>query len=69
MRKTHPDMPRPFKTPLVPLVPILGILCNILLMLGLGRGNWARLVVWLLIGFAIYFGYSRYHSKLQHKGV
>src|SRR6266481_1376871 len=61
MRKTHPDMPRPFKTPLVPLVPILGILCNILLMLGLGRGNWARLVVWLLIGFAIYFGYSRYH--------
>jgi len=65
MRKTHPNMPRPFKTPLVPLVPILGILCNFVMMLGLGWSNWARLIVWLAIGFAIYFGYSRYHSKLQ----
>jgi basic amino acid/polyamine antiporter, APA family len=65
MRKTHPGMPRPFKTPLVPLVPILGILCNFVMMLGLGWSNWARLIVWLAIGFAIYFGYSRYHSKLQ----
>ena len=67
MRKTHPGIPRPFKTPLVPLVPILGILCNFVMMLGLGWSNWARLIVWLLIGFAIYFGYSRYHSKLQGK--
>jgi len=65
MRKTHPDMPRPFKTPLVPLVPILGILCNFVMMLGLGWSNWARLIVWLAIGFVIYFGYSRYHSRLQ----
>ena len=65
MRKTHPDMPRPFRTPLVPLVPILGVLCNFLLMLGLGWSNWARLVVWLVIGFVIYFSYSRHHSRLQ----
>jgi APA family basic amino acid/polyamine antiporter len=69
MRKTHPNTPRPFKTPLVPLVPILGILCNFVMMLGLGWSNWARLIVWLVIGFAIYFGYSRYHSKLQGTGA
>jgi APA family basic amino acid/polyamine antiporter len=65
MRKTHASLPRPFKTPLVPLVPILGILCNLLMMLGLGWSNWARLIVWLVIGLAIYFGYSRHRSKLQ----
>lgn len=67
MRKTHPEMPRAFKTPFVPLVPILGVLVNLLLMAGLGWSNWARLIVWLVIGLAIYFLYSRYHSKLQTK--
>ena len=65
MRKTHPDLPRPFKTPLVPLVPILGILANMALMFGLGRDNWLRLIVWMAIGLAIYFGYSRRKSHLQ----
>jgi APA family basic amino acid/polyamine antiporter len=65
LRKTHPEFERPFKTPLVPLVPILGILCNFALMLGLGWGNWARLIVWLAIGMAIYFGYSRKRSLLN----
>ena len=69
MRNTHPELPRPFKTPLVPVVPILGILCNLALMLGLGWSNWARLVIWLAIGLAIYFGYSRYHSHLQRVPV
>ena len=64
LRKTHAGHPRPFKTPLVPLVPILGILCNFALMLGLGLGNWLRLLVWLAIGLAIYFGYSRHRSHL-----
>ncbi len=64
MRKTRPDVPRPFKTPLVPLVPILGILFNILMMLGLGLDNWLRLGIWLVIGLAVYFGYSRKHSRL-----
>jgi basic amino acid/polyamine antiporter, APA family len=66
MRRTQPFVPRPFKTPLVPLVPVLGILTNLFLMSGLGWSNWARLVVWLVIGLAIYFGYSRKHSVVQH---
>ncbi len=65
MRKTQPDIPRPFRTPWVPLVPILGILVNFAMMFGLGWTNWARLVVWLVIGQIIYFGYSRYHSRLR----
>ena len=65
MRKTHAEVARPFKTPWVPLVPILGILCNFVMMLGLGLSNWLRLIVWLVIGQFIYFLYSRHHSKLQ----
>jgi basic amino acid/polyamine antiporter, APA family len=62
MRRTHADIPRPFKTPLVPLVPILGIAFNVFLMLGLGVGNWARLFGWMAVGLIIYFNYSRKHS-------
>jgi APA family basic amino acid/polyamine antiporter len=62
MRKTHPELPRPFRTPLVPLVPILGILFNVGLMLGLGWTNWARLFGWMAIGLIIYFNYGRKHS-------
>lgn len=65
MRKTHPDLPRPFRTPLVPLVPLMGIGFNLLLMFGLGWENWLRLFVWMAIGFVIYFAYSRTHSKLS----
>ena len=65
MRRTHPHLERPFKTPLVPLVPILGVLVNAFLMYGLGLENWLRLFIWLAIGLAIYFGYSRKHSLLS----
>ncbi|HEV2198448.1 MAG TPA: amino acid permease [Bryobacteraceae bacterium] len=65
MRKTQPDIRRPFRTPLVPLVPILGILANFGLMLGLGIDNWLRLVIWMAIGLAIYFNYSRKRSKVR----
>lgn len=65
MRKTNPDTPRPFKTPFVPVVPILGILVNFALMAGLPLDTWIRLIVWLILGFIVYFGYSRHHSKLQ----
>ena len=64
MRRTQPDVPRPFRTPLVPLVPILGILTCFAMMASLGVDNWLRLVIWLGIGLAIYFGYSRSHSHL-----
>ena len=65
MRVKNPEIPRQFKTPLVPLVPILGILVCGAMIFGLGWTNWARLIGWLLIGFIIYFGYSRTHSKLN----
>jgi APA family basic amino acid/polyamine antiporter len=67
LRKTRPDLERPFRTPLVPLVPILGILCCVGLMLTLPGDTWLRLLVWLVIGFVIYFGYSRHHSVLQRE--
>ncbi len=65
LRKTNPEMPRAFKTPLVPLVPILGILVCGAMIFGLGWTNWLRLGAWLVIGFVIYFVYSKKHSKLQ----
>ncbi|MGA2774325.1 MAG: amino acid permease [Bryobacteraceae bacterium] len=68
MRVKNPDAPRPFKTPLVPLVPILGIVWNFAMMYSLGWSNWLRLVVWLVIGQAIYFLYSRHHSHLRKSG-
>lgn len=64
MRYTNPDQPRPFRTPLFPLVPILGIVFNLGLMFSLGSHNWLRLGVWLFLGFLIYFAYGRNHSRL-----
>jgi APA family basic amino acid/polyamine antiporter len=64
MRRTNPHTPRPYRTPFVPLVPILGIVVCLALMLSLGLGNWLRLLGWLALGLIIYFGYSRHHSKL-----
>ncbi|MCC6264684.1 MAG: amino acid permease [Bryobacterales bacterium] len=69
MRKTHPDTPRPFRTPLVPFVPIMGILSCGLLMFGLGLSNWIRLFGWLALGMIVYFFYSRHHSRVRgHAG-
>jgi len=65
MRKTHPHLPRPYRTPLVPIVPILGVLVCLAMMVSLDIDTWIRLVVWLGIGLAIYFGYSRHHSHLN----
>jgi len=65
LRRAQPDAPRPFRTPLVPVVPVLGIAVNAALMYGLGWENWMRLLVWLVIGLCIYFGYSRHHSLLR----
>jgi len=66
LRKTDPNMPRAFTTPLVPFVPILGILVCGAMIFGLGWTNWARLGGWLAIGFVIYFLYSKNHSKLRN---
>jgi basic amino acid/polyamine antiporter, APA family len=66
LRNTNPDQPRPFRTPWVPVVPILGIIFNGYMMYKLGWVNWARLVVWLVIGLVIYFVYSRHHSRVSN---
>jgi basic amino acid/polyamine antiporter, APA family len=64
MRRRHPELNRPFRCPLVPLVPILGIAFCLLLMFSLPAENWLRLIIWLALGFGIYFGYGRHHSVL-----
>ncbi len=64
MRRTNPEAPRPFKAPWFPFVPIMGILTCLLLMFSLPPENWLRLIVWLAIGFLIYFGYGKRHSVL-----
>ncbi len=65
LRKRRPDLNRPFKTPWVPFVPIMGIVISSLLMLSLPFDTWLRLIVWLVIGLVIYFTYGRYHSKFK----
>src|SRR5262245_55341213 len=64
LRVREPNRQRAFRTPLVPLVPILGILTCGAMIYGLGWTNWLRLIAWLVIGLFIYFGYSRHHSLL-----
>jgi basic amino acid/polyamine antiporter, APA family len=65
MRKTNPDAPRPYRTPFVPLVPILGVLVCFGMMAFLDHMTWIRLGVWLAIGLVIYFSYGRHHSHLR----
>ena len=64
LRRTNPDQPRPFRTPWVPLIPILGVVTNGYMMYKLGWINWARLIGWLIIGLVIYFTYGRKHSHV-----
>jgi basic amino acid/polyamine antiporter, APA family len=64
LRRTQPDLPRPFRTPLVPVIPILGIVSCLFLMAFLPGDTWLRLILWLVIGMAIYFLYGRSHSVL-----
>jgi len=66
LRKTEPNMKREFKTPFVPLVPILGIVVCLAMIYGLGWTNWLRLGVWLVLGLIIYFAYSKKNSKLNN---
>ena len=66
VRKTMPDAPRSFKTPLVPFVPIAGIITCLVMMLFLPADTWIRLVLWMLIGLDIYVCYGIKHSKLEH---
>jgi len=65
LRRTKPELKRPFRTPFVPVVPILGMICCLGLMSGLGLHTWERLFIWLAIGLVIYFAYGRFHSSVR----
>ena len=67
IRYTQPNLPRPFRTPLVPVVPVLGVVACLGLMAGLPRATWERLVIWMAIGLVIYFFYGRRNSVLRRK--
>ena len=64
LRRTRPDLPRAFRCPGVPAVPILAVLTAVYLMLNLPAGTWIRFMVWMAIGFVIYFAYGASHSRL-----
>jgi len=65
LRKTRPDLKRPFKTPFVPALPLLGAVICVAQMVSLPAVTWIRLVGWTLVGFVVYFGYSIKHSHLK----
>ena len=65
LRRTQPDQPRPFRTPWVPFVPVMGLIFNGYMIYKLGWINWARLIIWLVIGLVVYFTYGRHHSRVQ----
>ena len=67
LRYRHPELKRPFRTPFVPVVPVLGIIFCLTLMIPLPLDTWLRLIIWLAIGLAIYFLYGRKHSVLGRK--
>jgi len=69
LRKTRPDLPRPFKTPFVPALPIASAVVSTALMAALPAATWERLIIWMAIGLAIYFAYGRTHSHLRHRGT
>jgi APA family basic amino acid/polyamine antiporter len=69
MRRTHPEAERPFRCPMSPLIPILGVATCLLLMFALPVENWWRLGIWLAIGFGIYFSYGKFHGVMSRSAV
>ncbi|MGZ5245080.1 MAG: amino acid permease [Bacteroidia bacterium] len=69
LRKTRPDIPRAFKTPWVPFVPIMGVLTALAQMIALPFDTWLRLIVWMVIGLLIYFLYGRNNAKKMNQGI
>jgi len=67
LRKTQPNLKRPFRVPFVPFIPLLGAGICIVQMVSLPWTSWLRLIIWMLVGFVIYFGYGIKHSKLNKK--
>ncbi len=69
LRRTRPDLPRPFRMPMVPLLPILSAVVSFVLMLSLPWSTWERLILWMAIGVAVYFGYGYRHSRLRRESA
>ncbi|MEK4576981.1 MULTISPECIES: amino acid permease [Bacillus] len=67
LRKTHPDLKRGFRTPLVPALPVVAILCCLYLMTNLSKTTWISFSFWLIVGLCVYFFYSRKHSHLANE--
>jgi APA family basic amino acid/polyamine antiporter len=65
LRKTKPDLPRPFRTPGVPVVPLLAVAFCLFLMSKLQPITWTAFLIWITIGIIVYFTYSRKHSVLN----
>jgi APA family basic amino acid/polyamine antiporter len=68
LRRTRPDLPRAFRTPWVPVVPVLAVLSCLFLMLNLGTLTWWRFVIWMAIGPVVYFLYGHRQSRLARGG-
>ena len=69
LRRTRPDLPRPFRMPLVPLLPILSAVVSFVLMLSLPWSTWERLMIWMAIGVVVYFAYGYRHSRLGNRSA
>ena len=69
LRRRRPELPRPFRVPGYPWVPIGGVLVCVALMASLPDDTWMRLIVWLLLGFALYAAYGFRHSLLRRSGA
>src|SRR5690606_1718900 len=67
LRRTNPDAHRPFRTPLVPLIPILGVLVCVGMMAALPIESWERLLIWMGLGILVYLLYGRRHSKIRQE--
>jgi len=65
LRRTRPDLQRPFRMPWVPVLPLLSAAVSLTLMLGLPRATWERLIIWMVIGIAVYLAYGHKHSRLR----
>jgi APA family basic amino acid/polyamine antiporter len=69
LRKRRPDLPRAYRVPLMPVIPILSVLACVWLMLNLITFTWIRFAIWMIVGLAIYFFYGRSHSMLNRRGA
>jgi basic amino acid/polyamine antiporter, APA family len=69
LRHQEPTMRRPFRTPMVPLVPILGVVFCSFLMASLPGVTWLRFFIWMVAGFVIYFSYGRFHSRVASEAL